>query len=108
MTYMSQSFSLNLTGAFSCTLTAPEQHVLLGADWVGAVLDKPTINPKIQIVVRVVLLPGRENQEDEDETESVQMARVESSSENGYVRMVEFCASVGRDCYPLPVAGQER
>lgn len=107
MTYMSQSFGLNLTDAFSCTLMTPEQRVLLGADWVWAVLEKPTKNPKIQIAVRVVHPPWRENQEeeggaaDEAEAESVEMARAESGSRNGYERMVEFCASVGRDCYAL-------
>ncbi|XP_013888834.1 rab15 effector protein isoform X2 [Austrofundulus limnaeus] len=106
MTYMSQSFSLNLTDAFNCTLMTPEQRVLLGADWVWAVLEKPTKNPKIQIAVRVVHLPGRETQAEEEgaadeaKSESVKMARVESSK-NGYERLVEFCASVGRDCYAL-------
>lgn len=104
MTYIAQSFSLNVTDTFSCTIMTPEQRILLGADWVWAVLQKPTKNPKVQIAVQVVHLPEREKHEDaaeEAKTESVKMAQMESSSKNTYERMVNFCASIGKDCYAL-------
>ncbi|XP_037539293.1 rab15 effector protein [Nematolebias whitei] len=104
MTYIAQSFSLNMTDTFNCTIMTPEQRILLGADWVWALLEKPTKNPKIQIAVQVVHLPERENHEnaaEEAKTESIKMAQMESSSKNTYERMVNFCASVGKDCYAL-------
>uniref|UniRef100_A0A1A8UKJ7 RAB15 effector protein n=2 Tax=Nothobranchius furzeri TaxID=105023 RepID=A0A1A8UKJ7_NOTFU len=63
MTYITQIFSLNVTDAFSCTVTTPEQRVLPGADWVWATLEKPSQNPKIQIVVQVLHLPEGEEPE---------------------------------------------
>ncbi|XP_037834381.1 rab15 effector protein isoform X2 [Kryptolebias marmoratus] len=105
MTYISQSFSLNMTDSFSCTVMTPEQRILLGADWVWAVLEKPTKNPKIQIAVQVVHLPRKEKREEsateEAQTESIKMAQMESSSKNTYEKMVDFCASIGKDCYAL-------
>lgn len=104
MTYIAQSFSLNMTDTFNCTIMTPEQRILLGADWVWALLEKPTKNPKIQIAVQVVHLPEREKQENAEEeakTESIKMAQMESSSKNTYERMVNFCASIGKDCYAL-------
>ncbi|CAL8235727.1 unnamed protein product [Boreogadus saida] len=105
MTYIGQSLSLNMTDHFNCTVMTPEQRILLGADWVWAVLERPTKNPRIQIAVRVLHLPDREGiAEDyppEGRTESLQMAQQESSNKTVCERMVDFCASIGKDCYAL-------
>ncbi|XP_026168063.1 rab15 effector protein [Mastacembelus armatus] len=106
MTYISQSVSLNLTDTFNCTVMTPEQRILLGADWVWAVLEKPTKNPRIQIAVQVLHLQEKENAEENGVTpdvysETVQMAQQESSNKNMYEKLVDFCTSVGKDCYAL-------
>uniref|UniRef100_A0A665THR9 RAB15 effector protein n=1 Tax=Echeneis naucrates TaxID=173247 RepID=A0A665THR9_ECHNA len=106
MTYITQSVCLNLTDAFNCTAMTPEQRILLGADWVWAVLEKPTKNPRIQIAVQVLHLPEREDAEEnaiavEGCSESLQMAQIESSSKTTYERLVGFCTSIGKDCYAL-------
>lgn len=104
MTYITQSVNLNLTDTFNCTAMTPEQRVLLGADWVWAKLEKPTKNPKIQIAVQVLQLPEREEPEVsalEACSESLQMAHMESSNKNTYEKMVDFCTSIGKDCYAL-------
>ncbi|XP_054888453.1 rab15 effector protein [Poeciliopsis prolifica] len=106
MTYITQSVSLDFTDTFNCTAMTPEQRILLGADWVWAILEKPTKNPKIQIAVQVLHLPEREEAEERATTgkpvsESIQMARWESRNGNTYERMVEFCTSIGKDCYAL-------
>lgn len=106
MTYISQSVNLNMTDAFNCTAMTPEQRILLGADWVWAVLEKPTKNPRIQIAVQVLHLPERENADENGIppdfcSESVQIAQMESSDRNMYERMVDFCTSIGKDCYAL-------
>ncbi|KAK2918236.1 rab15 effector protein [Channa argus] len=106
MTYMTQSVSLNLTDTFNCITMTPEQRILLGADWVWAVLEKPTKNPRIQIAVQVLHLVKREDADENGAapdacSESVQMAQKESSNKNMYERLVDFCASIGKDCYAL-------
>ncbi|KAI9523149.1 hypothetical protein NQZ68_030193 [Dissostichus eleginoides] len=106
MTYISQSVSLNMTDRFNCTAMTPEQRILLGPDWVWAMLEKPTKNPRIQIAVQVLHLPDREAAEEsnipqEACTESIQIAQKESSNKTTYERMVDFCTSIGKDCYAL-------
>ncbi|XP_022601928.1 rab15 effector protein [Seriola dumerili] len=106
MTYISQSVCLNMTDTFNCTAMTPEQRILLGADWVWAVLEKPTKNPRIQIAVQVLHLPEREDAEEngvpsEACSESLQMAQMESSNRTVYERLVDFCTSIGKDCYAL-------
>uniref|UniRef100_A0A672ZZ25 Uncharacterized protein n=1 Tax=Sphaeramia orbicularis TaxID=375764 RepID=A0A672ZZ25_9TELE len=106
MTYISQSVHLNMTDTFNCTVLTPGQRVLLGADWVWAVLDKPTKNPRIQIAVQVLHLPEREGVNvdkppPEAYSESVQMAHVEAGNKNTSEKLVEFCSSIGKDCYAL-------
>ncbi|XP_040893690.1 rab15 effector protein [Toxotes jaculatrix] len=105
MTYISQSVCLNITDTFNCTAMTPEQRILLGADWVWAVLDKPTKNPRIQIAVQVLHLLEKEDAEEngnqENCSESVQMAQKESGNKTSYERLVDFCASIGKDCYAL-------
>uniref|UniRef100_A0A4W6EH25 Sb:cb470 n=1 Tax=Lates calcarifer TaxID=8187 RepID=A0A4W6EH25_LATCA len=97
---------LKLTDTFNCTAMTPEQRILLGADWVWAVLEKPTKNPQIQIAVQVLHLLEREDAEEnanppETCSESVQIAQKESSNKTMYERLVDFCASIGKDCYAL-------
>uniref|UniRef100_A0A3Q3GZ63 Sb:cb470 n=1 Tax=Labrus bergylta TaxID=56723 RepID=A0A3Q3GZ63_9LABR len=75
---------LNLTDTFNCTAMTPEQRILLGADWVWALLEKPTKNPQIQIAVQTVLI-----------------AQKESSNKTMCERLVDFCTSIGKDCYAL-------
>nr|XP_057942706.1 rab15 effector protein [Doryrhamphus excisus]XP_057942707.1 rab15 effector protein [Doryrhamphus excisus] len=106
MTYISQSVNLNMTDVFNCTAMTPGQRVLLGADWVWAVLEKPTKNPRIQIAVQVLHLSDKEPGEENGHvpgpcSESVQMAHKESGDKNMYERMVDFCTSIGKDCYAL-------
>ncbi|KAK0154428.1 Rab15 effector protein [Merluccius polli] len=105
MTYIGQSINLNMMATFNCTVMTPEQRVLLGADWVWAVLEKPTKNPRIQIAVQVLHTPTREAAAEdypaEARTESLQMAQRESSNRTVCERMVDFCASIGKDCYAL-------
>ncbi|XP_047241824.1 rab15 effector protein [Girardinichthys multiradiatus] len=106
MNYIPQSVNLDLTDTFSCTSMTPEQRILLGADWVWAILKKPTKNPKIQIAVQVLHLPEREEAEERAAarkpiSESIQMAQMESRNKNVYERMVDFCTSIGKDCYAL-------
>ncbi|KAM7414005.1 hypothetical protein PAMA_019026 [Pampus argenteus] len=106
MTYISQSINLNMTDIFNCTAMTPEQRILLGADWVWALLEKCSKNPRIQIAVQVLHLPERDIAEEgsvnpEACSESIQMAQMESSNRNMYERMVDFCTSIGKDCYAL-------
>lgn len=106
MTYITQSVTLNMTNTFNCTAMTPEQRILLGADWVWAVLEKPTKNPRIQIAVQVLHLPDREDAEEdavpsETLSESVLMAQRVSSNRTTFERLVDFCASIGKDCYAL-------
>ncbi|KAM8751773.1 rab15 effector protein [Acanthopagrus latus] len=106
MTYISQSVSLNMIDSFNCTAMTPEQRILLGADWVWAVLEKPTKNPRIQIAVQVLHLPERDSADEngippEACSESVQIAQMESCDRNMYERLVDFCTSIGKDCYAL-------
>lgn len=106
MTYISQSVCLNLTDTFNCTAMTPEQRILLGADWVWALLEKPTKNPRIQIAVQVLNLPDRESGEEKSIlgdgcSETLLMAQKESSNRTMCERMVDFCSSIGKDCYAL-------
>lgn len=106
MTYITQSVDLNITDTFNCTAMTPEQRILLGADWVWAVLEKNTKNPRIQIAVQVLHLPDKETVEENRVpsdacSESVQIAQKESSNKNMHERIVDFCASIGKDCYTL-------
>lgn len=106
MTYISQSINLSITDTFNCTAMTPEQRILLGADWVWAVLQKPTKNPRIQIAVQVLHLSEKESVEDKEMppeaySESVQIAQMESSNKNLQEKLVDFCTSIGKDCYAL-------
>lgn len=105
MTYITRSVEVNLQDTLNCTVMTPEQRVLLGADWVWAVLERPTKNPKFQIVVQVLHLSEREEAEQKVSmdtcSESIQMAQMESSNNNMYEKMVNFCTSIGKDCYAL-------
>lgn len=106
MTYISETVNLNLTDTFNCTVMTPGQRVLLGLDWVWAILDKPTKNPHIQIAVQVLHLPEREgvnvhSSSEEARDESIELAKMVASNKNMCEKMVDFCASVGKDCYAL-------
>lgn len=94
-----------MTDAFSCTVMTAEQRIILGADWVWAVLERPTKNPRIQIAVQVLYLAEKEGTEENTAApafpESVQMAQKESSNKTTYERLVDFCTSIGKDCYAL-------
>ena len=106
MTCITQSVNLDITDTFNCTAMTPEQRILLGVDWVWALLEKPSKNPKIQIAVRVLHLPEREGADESSATleassDSIQIAQMESSNKSMCERMVNFCTSVGKDCYAL-------
>uniref|UniRef100_A0A3P8X7A6 Sb:cb470 n=1 Tax=Cynoglossus semilaevis TaxID=244447 RepID=A0A3P8X7A6_CYNSE len=106
MTYITQSVCLNMTDTFNCTAMTPEQRILLGPDWVWALLDKPSKNPRVQIAVQVLHLPEKEEAEEDSApteafSETLQLAQMESSSRNMYEKLVDFCTSIGKDCYAL-------
>ncbi|KAK3564181.1 hypothetical protein QTP86_011019 [Hemibagrus guttatus] len=97
MTYIQRSFQLNLNITFSCTVMTHGQRFLLGTDWVWAVLDPPSKNPRIQIAVQVLHIEENTREDFEEhssmETEPFQGTRAE--------RLVEFCAGIGRSCFAL-------
>ncbi|XP_072242721.1 rab15 effector protein [Leuresthes tenuis] len=106
MTCITQSINLNIPDTFNCTAMTPEQRILLGVDWVWALLEKPSKNPKIQIAVRVLHLPewegsGESSATLEASSDSIQIAQMESSNKSMCERMVNFCTSIGKDCYAL-------
>ncbi|GAA6094414.1 rab15 effector protein [Tachysurus ichikawai] len=97
MNYIQRSFQLNLTNTFSCTVMTPGQRFLLGADWVWAVLDPPSKNPRIQIAVQVLHL-AENTQDDFKEHSSVEIEPFQGTRAE---RLVEFCAGIGRSCFAL-------
>ncbi|XP_007885996.1 rab15 effector protein [Callorhinchus milii] len=103
MSYINRSIQAKLPGVISCTKMTSEQAVLLGADWVWAVHDLSSNNPKLQIVVQVVHLESKEPEEDESWaiTETMQVAQAESTLETKPEKMIKFCSSIGSDCYGL-------
>lgn len=106
MTFIQRSTVLNLTDIFNTTTMTPEQRILLGADWVWAVLDHPSRNPKIQIAVQVCHLPERTEQILEDLSldlyaDVMRMAGMDVVEKTQAERMVDFCSSIGRDCFTL-------
>lgn len=105
ITYITQSSHLHMTDSSNSTAMTKQQRIFLGADWVWAVLERPTKNPRIQIAVQILHLPERggpaEDIPPEVYTESMQMAKMESAHKNKAERMVDFCASIGNDCYAL-------
>ncbi|XP_035251839.1 rab15 effector protein [Anguilla anguilla] len=108
MTYVTRSVQLQITEAFNCTAMTKEQKILLGADWVWAVLEAPSKNPTIQVAVQV-LHPadvadageGEGAPPKESYTEAMEMAHMESADKTKAERLIEFCSSVGPDCYAL-------
>ncbi|XP_069037962.1 rab15 effector protein [Lepisosteus oculatus] len=106
MTYINQSVYLQLTETFNCTTMTKEQEILLGADWVWALIDAPSKNPKVQIAVQVFHLSeeeGKPAKGDQVEmlTESMEIAKMESADKSKPEKMIEFCSSIGKDCYAL-------
>ncbi|XP_077066708.1 rab15 effector protein [Siphateles boraxobius] len=106
MTYIQHSSLLNLSDTFNCTAMTQEQRILLGAHWVWAMLDQPSKNPRIQIAVQVFHLPERtaENVEElslDIYSNIMRMAGMHVVERTQAERMVEFCSSIGRDCYAL-------
>ncbi|XP_026802228.1 rab15 effector protein [Pangasianodon hypophthalmus] len=97
MTYIQRSFQLNLANTFSCTVMTQGQRFLLGTDWVWAVLDTPSKNPRIQIAVQVLHLA--ENTQENFEEHSIM--EMESFQRTRAERLVEFCAGIGRSCFAL-------
>lgn len=97
MTYIHRSVQLNLASTFSCTVMTHGQRVLLGADWVWAVLDPPSKNPRIQIAVQVLHL-AEDSQQDFEEHSSMEMEPFKGTRAE---RLVEFCAGIGRSCFTL-------
>ncbi|XP_069770508.1 rab15 effector protein [Narcine bancroftii] len=105
MTYINRSIQCKLTDAISCTRMTEEQVILLGADWVWAVHDSPSKNPKLQIAVQVIHVERKEEEEVEEKkvkiTESMKIAREESTNKTHWEKIADFCSSIGRDCYSL-------
>ncbi|XP_061077190.1 rab15 effector protein [Conger conger] len=106
MNYISQSVLLQITDTVNCTAMTKEQKILLGTDWVWAVIEEPNKNPKIQVAVQVlhpsdVAEEGEEESPPEAFTEAMEMAHMESADKTKAERMIEFCSSIGQDCYAL-------
>ncbi|XP_036390471.1 rab15 effector protein [Megalops cyprinoides] len=106
MTYITRSVQLQMTNAFNCTAMTKEQKILLGADWVWAVIEAPSKNPKIQVAVQVLHPSDGEDKGADDfpmevYTEAMEMARMESANRTKAERMIEFCSSIGQDCHAL-------
>ncbi|XP_078271015.1 rab15 effector protein-like [Rhinoraja longicauda] len=104
MTYINRSIQCKVTEAISCTRMTEEQAVLMGADWVWAVHDTPSKNPKLQIAVQVIHME-REREEVEEKrfkvSESMKLARAVSINKTSHEKIANFCSSIGRDCYGL-------
>ncbi|MBN3305332.1 REP15 protein, partial [Amia calva] len=106
MTYISRSVHHQLTETFNCTMMTKKQEILLGADWVWAVIDKPSKNPKMQIAVQVFHLSEEEGEAPKRDhvemlSEAMEMAKMESADKTKPEKMIEFCSSIGKDCYAL-------
>ncbi|TRY85728.1 hypothetical protein DNTS_013257 [Danionella cerebrum] len=106
MTFIQRSEQLNLSEGVTCTAMTPEQKVLLGADWVWAILDHHSRNPKIQIAIQVLHLPRRTGDNRGGLSVDVyrdimRLAGIDGEEKTRTERMVDFCSSVSRDCYAL-------
>lgn len=105
MNYIRQSVLLQITDTLNCTAMTKEQKILLGTDWVWAVIEAPNKNPKIQVAVQVLhpsdFAEGEGDTPPEPFTEAMEMAHMESGDKTKAERMIEFCSSVGQDCYAL-------
>ncbi|XP_055505273.1 rab15 effector protein [Leucoraja erinacea] len=104
MTYINRSVQCKVVEAISCTRMTEEQAMLMGADWVWAVHDGPSKNPKLQIAVQVIHME-REREEVEEKmfkaSESMKLARAETFNKSNHEKIADFCSSIGRDCYGL-------
>ncbi|XP_051885622.1 rab15 effector protein [Pristis pectinata] len=103
MTYINRSIQCKLTESISCTRMTEEQAILLGIDWVWAVYDLPSKNPKLQVAVQVIHMDKKEEVEEKKFkiSESMKMAKAESINKTNHEKIADFCSSIGRDCYGL-------
>ncbi|XP_067903047.1 rab15 effector protein [Heterodontus francisci] len=104
MTYINRSIQCKLAESISCTKMTEEQTILLGTDWVWAVYDTPSKNPKVQIAVQVIHMDSKEDQATEmrsQVTESMKLARQETINKTHPEKISDFCSSIGKDCYGL-------
>ncbi|XP_076878266.1 rab15 effector protein [Brachyhypopomus gauderio] len=110
MTYLQRSSQLSLTDTLTCTVMTPGQRVLLGADWVWALLDLPSRNPRIQIAVQVLHVLQKVEEETQEETqgrssdthaESLRLAGTEVTERTCVERLVGFCSDIGWSCFAL-------
>uniref|UniRef100_A0A4W4FWT1 Uncharacterized protein n=1 Tax=Electrophorus electricus TaxID=8005 RepID=A0A4W4FWT1_ELEEL len=104
MTYLQRSSQLHLADTLTCTAMTPEQRVLLGADWVWAVLDLPSRNPKIQIAVQVLHVlqePEANTTRSDAHVEILHMASTATVERTRAERLVGFCSAVGWSCFAL-------
>uniref|UniRef100_A0A673ISH5 Sb:cb470 n=1 Tax=Sinocyclocheilus rhinocerous TaxID=307959 RepID=A0A673ISH5_9TELE len=65
-----------------------KQKILLGAHWVWTVLDQPSKNPWSGFFICIY-------------SDIMRMAGMDVVERTPAERMVEFCSSIGRDCYVL-------
>ncbi|XP_041052767.1 rab15 effector protein [Carcharodon carcharias] len=104
MTYIDRSIQCKLTESISCTKLTEEQTILLGTNWVWAVQDMPSKNPKVQIAVQVIHMESKEAVAMEKRyqpTESMKLARQASMNKTHPEKISDFCSSIGKDCYGL-------
>ncbi|XP_048462755.1 rab15 effector protein isoform X2 [Rhincodon typus] len=104
MTYINRSIQCQLTESISCTKMTDEQTILLGTDWVWAVQDASSKNPKVQIAVQAIHMENKEDQAMKmrfQATESLKLARQETINKTDPEKFSDFCSSIGKDCYGL-------
>ena len=101
MTYITRSVQLKMPNTFICTAMTREQRVLLGADWMWAVIEVHTRYPRVQVAVQVLHLQGRESENTDSIVEALGLACAQLTSKTRLEKMIDFCASVGKDCYAL-------
>ncbi|KAG9271980.1 rab15 effector protein [Astyanax mexicanus] len=107
MTYIQRSNQLNLTETIHCTVMTREQRLVLGADWVWALLDSSSKKePRVQIAVQVLHPPEKMKENVEERSsdaykEILRTAGMEPMEKTGAERMVEFCSAIGKTCFAL-------
>uniref|UniRef100_A0A673Z435 Sb:cb470 n=1 Tax=Salmo trutta TaxID=8032 RepID=A0A673Z435_SALTR len=94
ITYITQSSHLHMTDSSNSTAMTKQQRIFLGADWMWA------------IAVQILCLTerGRDGRGLPPRwyiLNPCKMAKTESANRNKAERMVDFCVSIGNDCYSL-------
>ncbi|XP_048886138.1 rab15 effector protein [Brienomyrus brachyistius] len=101
MSCIGRSAQLKMSDSFSCTAMSREQKVLLGADWVWTFPERHGEALEAQIIVQVLYILESTVPPTEAPEESLHIAEMASGQLSRPERMVQFCSSIGRNCYAL-------